>query len=124
MRIAQLAAVLSFSFVCALAGGQTTEPLRLHPENHHYLIFRGKPTILITSGEHYGAVLNTAIDYAAYLDEISSKRLNLTRTFSGTYREIPESFGITDNVLAPTAGKYLAPWARSDRPGESDGGYK
>src|SRR5262245_11031978 len=34
------------------------EPLALHPDNPHYFLFRGKPTILITSGEHYGAVLN------------------------------------------------------------------
>ena len=33
-------------------------PLALHPENPHYLLFRGKPTILIGSTEHYGAVLN------------------------------------------------------------------
>ena len=32
------------------AGG----PIRLHPENPHYFLFRGRPTVLITSGEHYG----------------------------------------------------------------------
>jgi hypothetical protein len=39
------------------------EPLRLHPDNPHYFLFRGKPTVLITSGEHYGAILNRAFDY-------------------------------------------------------------
>jgi hypothetical protein len=39
------------------------EPIRLHPDNGHYLEFRGKPTILITSGEHYGAVLNQDFDF-------------------------------------------------------------
>src|SRR5262245_51857411 len=34
------------------------EPLALHPDNPHYFLFRGKPTILVTSAEHYGAVLN------------------------------------------------------------------
>lgn len=100
------------------------DPLKLHPKNPRYFDFNNKPTILITSGEHYGAVLNSAFDFVPYLDELASKKLNLTRTFSGTYREIPESFGITDNVLAPKSGKYLAPWARSDQPGESDGGNK
>lgn len=93
--------------------------LALHPDNPHYFLFRGKPTILVTSGEHYGAVLNLDFDQIAYLDEIQARGLNLTRTFSGTYREIPGSFGITDNTLAP--GRYQAPWLRTDRPGAADG---
>ncbi|MEP0843794.1 MAG: hypothetical protein HRF43_13910, partial [Phycisphaerae bacterium] len=96
------------------------KPLALHPDNPHYFLFRGKPTLLITSGEHYGAVLNLDFDYTAYLDEIQSKGLNLTRTFSGTYREDPAAFNITDNTLAPK--RYLAPWRRTDAPGGADGG--
>ena len=42
--------------------------MRLHPENPHYFLFGGKPTVLITSGEHYGAVLNREFDYKRYLD--------------------------------------------------------
>lgn len=38
-------------------------PLRLHPDNPHYFVYQGRPTVLITSGEHYGAVLNLAFDY-------------------------------------------------------------
>jgi hypothetical protein len=30
-----------------------TKPISLHPENPHYFSYQGKPTILITSGEHY-----------------------------------------------------------------------
>ena len=66
-------------------------------------------------------MLNAAFDYRRYLDELARHRLNQTRTFSGTYREIPESFGITDNTLSPEPGQYVAPWARSDRPGAADG---
>ena len=67
-------------------------PIQLHPENPHYLLWRGRPTLLITSGEHYGAVLNLDFDYRRYLDELKTHGFNLTRTFSGTYREvIPES---------------------------------
>ena len=33
-------------------------PISLHPENPHYFLFRGRPTVLVTSGEHYGALLN------------------------------------------------------------------
>jgi hypothetical protein len=98
-------------------------PISLHPENPHYLLFRGKPTILIGSGEHYGAVLNGDFDFGPYLKELEDKKLNLTRTFSGTYREVPGSFGITDNTLAPK-NKFFCPWARSDQAGAWDGGNK
>lgn len=104
--------------------GDALQPLSLHPANPHYFVFRGKPAILITSGEHYGAVLNLDFDYIPYLDELQAKGLNHTRTFAGTYREIPASFGITDNTLAPKPGRYLAPWARSSAPGYFDGGNK
>jgi hypothetical protein len=99
-------------------------PLALHPDNPRYFLFRGEPTVLVTSGEHYGAVLNLDFDYLRYLDALAKDGLNLTRVFSGTYREIPGSFGITDNTLAPKPGRYLAPWARSTEPGDFDGGMK
>jgi len=103
----------------APASSSQPKPISLHPDNSHYLLFRGKPTILITSGEHYGAVLNLDFDYVTYLDELKSHGLNLTRTFSGTYREVPSSFGITDNTLAPK--RYCSPWLRSSTPGAVDG---
>jgi hypothetical protein len=100
------------------------EPIRLHPDNPHYFLFRGRPTVLITSGEHYGAVLNLDFDYVRYLDELRSKNLNLTRTFSGSYRELPGSFAIPDNTLGPARGRFICPWARSTTPGAADGGNK
>jgi hypothetical protein len=87
-------------------------PLSLHPDNPHYFLFRGKPAVLVTSGEHYGAVLNRDFDYIPYLDELHTRGFNLTRTFTGVYREVPGSFGILDNTLAPQSGRYLCPWAR------------
>lgn len=86
-------------------------PLALHPDNPHYFLFRGKPAVLVTSGEHYGAVLNRDFDYIPYLDELHARKFNLTRTFSGVYREVPGSFGIVDNTLAPAKGRFLCPWA-------------
>jgi hypothetical protein len=32
------------------------QPIALHPDNPRYFLWRGKPTVLITSAEHYGAV--------------------------------------------------------------------
>jgi len=52
------------------------EPLRLHPDNPRYFEFRGQPAVLITSGEHYGAVINLDFDYIAYLDELEDHGFN------------------------------------------------
>ena len=69
-------------------------------------------------------MLNLDFDYVRYLDALAADGLNHTRLFSGTYREVPSSFGITDNTLAPMPGRYAAPWARSTEPGDFDGGTK
>ncbi len=101
-----------------------TEAIALCPQNGHCFFWRGKATVLVTSGEHYGAVLNLDFDFERYLASLAADGLNLTRTFSGTYREIADSFGITDNTLAPKPNRYLCPWARSDKPGYFDGGNR
>jgi hypothetical protein len=113
--------LMALAVLSLAASAQQPKPLSLHPQNPHYFLFRDKPTLLITSGEHYGAVLNTAFEFTGYFEELARHKLNQTRTFSGTYREIPESFNITDNTLAPKPDKYLCPWARSDQPGAADG---
>ena len=99
-------------------------PISLHPQNPHYFQFRGRPAILITSAEHYGAVLNLDFNYEVYLKTLRADGMNHTRLWAGTYREIPGSFGITDNSLAPFPNRYSCPWARSDVPGYSQGGNK
>lgn len=99
---------LLLASVCALA-----EPIRLHPLNPHYFLWRGRPTVLVTSGEHYGAVLNLDFDYRRYLSTLHREGMNLTRLFTGTYAEVPGSFGIRRNTLAPA--RRLAPWPRRDR---------
>ena len=86
--------------------------LCLHPDNPHYFLFRGRPTVLVTSGEHYGAVINLDFDYKTYLAELHRHRLNLTRTFAGAYREVPGSFSIGNNTLAPVDDRFLCPWMR------------
>ena len=88
-----------------------SNPIRLHPENPHYFLFRGKPTVLITSSEHYGAVLNPDFDYVPYLNALQTKGFNLTRVFNGTYYEEEKSIPQigNQNTLAPRPGRYLAP---------------
>ncbi len=99
-------------------------PISLHPDNPHYFLFRGQPTILIGSTEHYGAVLNLDFDFIPYLDELASHNLNVTRTFSGIYLEPQGAFGIVNNTLAPAEDKLICPWARSKQPGYANGGNK
>jgi hypothetical protein len=102
-------------------------PIRVHPENPHYFEWRGKPTVLITSTEHYGAVLNPDFDYVAYLDTLQAAGLNLTRTVNGDFLESTSATlwrGGDQNPLAPREGRYLAPWARSSEPGYYFGGNK
>jgi hypothetical protein len=107
-----------------LASAGPHKPLELHPANPHYFLFRGKPAVLITSGEHYGAVLNLDFDYVKYLDTLAKDGLNLTRTFSGAYVEPFGAFNIASNTLAPAAGRFICPWARSGTPGYPNGGNK
>lgn len=100
-------------------------PIRLNRENPHYFEYKGKPLVLITSGEHYGSVLNAAFDYDKYLSTLQKDGLNYTRIFGGSYVEVPgKSFGIRKNTLAPLPGKFVAPWARSSQPGYAGGGNR
>jgi len=114
-----LASLLSFPLMAV-----DWPPISLHPDNPKYLLFRGEPTVLITSGEHYGAVLNRDFDYVRYLEALARSGMDLTRTFSGAYCEHPGAFNIARNTLAPAEGSLLCPWARSDEPGYANGGAK
>lgn len=99
-------------------------PITLHPANPHYFLWRGRPTAIITSGEHYGAVLNLDFDFKTYLATLAAQGMNGTRTFSGAYVEPQGAFNIARNTLAPSEGRFLCPWARSDQPGYAGGGNR
>lgn len=101
------------------------QPPQLHPENPHYFLWRDRPTVLITSAEHYGAVLNPDFDYARYLATLQADGLNYTRIFvGGTYVEPLGAFNIPRNTLAPPGHRFLSPFARSQQPGYAGGGNK
>lgn len=124
LLLASLMAVF-LSTAEAQSPAEKWQPIRLHPRNPHYFLFRGKAVALVTSGEHYGAVLNGDFDYLKYLATLEADGLNYTRLFTGSYVEVPrKSFGILHNDLAPEPGRFLAPWARSDTPGYAGGGTK
>src|SRR4029450_13767721 len=83
IRLASVATCL-FTLTVPAADSTAFKPLQLHPDNPAYVLFRGKPTVLVTSGEHYGAVLNQDFDFLAYLDTLKAEGMNLTRTVPGT----------------------------------------
>ena len=126
--VALLSSIIAASFAhhsTAQAKLTAHPPIQLNPANPHYFLFRGKPTVLITSGEHYGAVLNADVDGHKYLATIDSAGLNYTRIFGGSYVEVPaKSFGILRNDLAPLPNRFIAPWMRSETPGYAGGGNK
>lgn len=98
---------LLLTLLAASLGAQT---LRVSPVNPHYLEWRGKARVLVTSAEHYGAVMNLDFDYAKYLATLEKDGLNYTRIFTGSYFEPQGAFGIERNTMAPA--RLLAPWAR------------
>jgi hypothetical protein len=108
----------------ALTSSLASAPIRLHPDNPHYFQYRGKPLVLVTSAEHYGALINLDFDYKKYLDTLHADGLNYTRLFMGAYVENSNSFGIQLNTLAPKENRLIVPWKRSDTPGYINGGNK
>lgn len=99
-------------------------PISLHPENPHYFLYNERPMVLITSAEHYGALINLDFDYVTYLQTLAADELNMTRVFTGPYVEPVGAFKIESNTLAPAPEGFIAPWARSETPGYANGGNK
>jgi len=97
--------------------------LRVHPDNPRCFLYQDKPMKLLTSGEHYGAVLNADFDYDVYLDELQRNGLNLTRTFT-FYREKPSSIPEPgeQNTLAPRPEAAVMPWLRAAGHGQAADG--
>ncbi len=114
---------LWLSLLLIAAGGVYGEPIRAHPDNPHYYLFRGRPTVLITSAEHYGAVINRAFDYRAYLDTLKAHGLNYTRIYPAAFVE-PEGAFLAGNTLAPKSEDLIQPWPRSNKPGYRSGGNR
>jgi len=91
-------------------------------KNPHYFQYKGKEILLITSAEHYGAIISKKFDYVKYFDTLAEYGLNYTRIYPGALIEI-EGMWLPEDNLAP--GKdMIVPWARSDIPGYIGGGNK
>lgn len=116
--------ILALALSTACDHAAKVAPIALHPENPHYFIYREKPAVLITSGEHYGALINLDFDYVTYLNALEEDSLNLTRIFTGPYVEPVGAFRIERNTLAPASERFICPWPRSETPGYVNGGNK
>jgi hypothetical protein len=104
------------AFLLLLAFRMCAQPIQVHPINSHYYLFQGKPTVLITSAEHYGAVVNKDFDYVTYFDALKSYGLNYTRIYPGFLFEPVGKF-VKGNTLGPRPGSLILPWSRSNQPG-------
>lgn len=112
---------LILSLGSGIADSGFAQGLTRDQRNPHYLNYQGQPILLITSAEHYGAVINLDFDYKKYLATLHNEGMNYTRIFTGSYVEVPGSFGIAHNTLSPAPGRFLAPWQRVDEAGLFEG---
>jgi hypothetical protein len=95
----------------------------VHPKNHRCFVFRDQPFRILSSAEHYGAVLNGDFDFDAYLREMHRTGQNHTRVFT-FYRELESSISPPGrmNTLAPRPEASVLPWSRAaDAASAADG---
>lgn len=115
------ASVLICLIACQPKILEKVDVISLHPENPNYFLYKGKPTILITSGEHYGAVMNADFNFEKYLLTLKNDGLNYTRIFLGPYSELGDNlFGITNNTMNPKPESWLTPWNKKTESGKYD----
>jgi len=93
----------------------------LHPENPRYFLYKGKPLVLVTATEHYGAVLNRNFNYVTYLDEAADKKATLSRCFL-LFRELESMPKNPHSPCKPLPGEYAAPFKRTG-PGYATDGF-
>ncbi|HTJ28931.1 MAG TPA: DUF6298 domain-containing protein [Acidobacteriaceae bacterium] len=86
------------------------EAVRIHPDNPHYLLFRGKPLGLISASEHYGSVINRPFDFERYLDDAAAHKMTMTRTFL-LYRE-QQSARNPSSPCKPESPDFITPFVR------------
>ena len=85
-------------------------PVQLHPENPHYFLYKGGPLALITSAEHYGALLNLDFDYKKYL---ADKYPNFNEAELEAYRRSGSTQ--SDSSSGPRSSNRSSPYAEHRR---------
>jgi hypothetical protein len=71
-----VAILLTLGLTSSALAQQLSAPIGPHPRNPHYFEFRGRPTILITSAEHYGSLINLDFHWQEYLESLAEDGMN------------------------------------------------
>jgi hypothetical protein len=85
--------------------------IRVHPQNPKLFEFRGKPLVLLTATEHYGAVMNRPFNMERYLADVAEKHITLSRLFV-LFRELQSAIN-PNSTCKPETPDYIAPFRRS-----------
>jgi hypothetical protein len=86
-------------------------PIRIHPANPKLFEFRGKPIVLLTATEHYGAVMNRPFRFERYLEDAAEKGMTLSRLFV-LFREQQSSMN-PYSTCKPESPDFIAPFERT-----------
>ena len=97
-------------------------PVRIHPDNPKLFEFRGKPLVLVTATEHYGAVMNRPFRFERYLPDAAEKGITLTRLFT-LFRELQTPIN-PYSTCKPESPDYVAPYLRTGPGRALDGELK
>jgi len=87
-----------------------SRPIRVHPDNPKLFEFNGRPLVLLTATEHYGAVFNRPFRFERYLADTADKKITLTRLFI-LFREL-QSHCNPYSTCKPESPDYIAPYRR------------
>lgn len=87
------------------------QPIRVHPDNPRLFEFRGKPLVLLTATEHYGAVMNRPFHFERYLADAAAKGMTMTRLFM-LFRELQNHCN-PYSTCKPESPDYIAPFLRT-----------
>ncbi len=90
----------------------SSQVFSVHPRNHRCFLYKGQPFRVLTSAEHYGAVMNADFDYDLYLQELRRTGENMTRVFA-FFREMHPSVCTGEaDTLGPRPEAVVSPWLR------------
>jgi Family of unknown function (DUF6298) len=98
------------------------QPIHIHPHNPKLFEFRGRPLVLVTASEHYGAVINRPFDFERYLAAAAEQHMTLSRLFL-LFREM-QSARNPNSTCKPDSSDYVTPFVRSGPGRASDGELK
>jgi hypothetical protein len=111
MKDARLLLGMFVVSMAAVGVVKADEAVKIDPENPKYLLFRGKPLVLISASEHYGSVINRSFDYEKYLADAAEHKMTMTRTFL-LYRE-QQSSRNPSSPCKPESPDYISPFPRT-----------